>query len=492
MSVTNGERGQGVGLGYHGVVASRHCLTTDRLHHVFGSESHLFHLQTGPDKRTQSLGVVVANLLREVVVVRPVAALVFFGLCLGVDALQGCLYLGADARTKTRYRTAVGQRDGFVIVDLDEIVDDAAIGLDACITIFGANVALAICLQEGVGEHSRTGALQIVSLASRRVHYLIPHARLLVLPFQDGVKVLLQQFDEFAAALIVSRYSIQHFDECHRVPSLRTSPAVLTQSGLLVGPEHIPVLVVGMTVEACLRVERTIISNGELVHGIVVDARHCLGIFLRDRSCQTAVGQSHEDTIEPHLIGVDGLVPIHFIYHRARLLLQLLHQRLHGDEVFLLGQLLIHASHEMTCTDIVEVIVQNVVPANLAFLVDHRVGVELAVVEDVLTAVAQVGVEHTFQLDAHHVTPFWTCGEVQQVGLRIALHLRACHPFRVVLVGHLGERQTTVHIELVEGDVARLAGDGVPLLHTVETTVSDGDIVDERVLFQSDDLHTVA
>ena len=267
---------------------------------------------------------------------------------------------------------------------------------------------------------------------------------------------------------------------------------MLTQPRLLVGPEHVPVLIIGMAVQTGLGVERTVICNRELVHGIVVDARHGLSIPFRDGSCQTTVGQSHEDTVEPYLVGIDSLVPVHLVHHRAGLVLQLLHQRLHGDEVFLFGQLLVHACHEMTCADIVQVIVQDVVSANLTLLVNHRVGVELAVVKDVLTAVAQVGVEHALQLDAHHVAPFRTCGEIQQVRLRIALHLRACHPFRVVLVGHFGERQSAVHIEFVEGNVAGLAGDGVTLLHTVEPTVPHGDIVDKRVLFQSDDLYTVA
>ena len=185
-------------------------------------------------------------------------------------------------------------------------------------------------------------------------------------------------------------------------------------------------------------------------------------------------------------------MPVHLVHHRAGLVLQLLHQRLHGDEVFLFGQLLVHACHEMTCADIVQVIVQDVVPANLALLVDHRVGVELAVVKDVLTAVAQVGVEHTLQLNTHHVAPFRTCGEIQQVRLWIALHLRARHPFRVVLVGHFGERQSAVHVELVEGNVAGLAGDSISLLYTVEPTVPHGDIVDECILFQSYDLYAVA
>jgi hypothetical protein len=61
---------------------------------------------------------------------------------------------------------------------------------------------------------------------------------------------------------------------------------------------------------------------------------------------------------------------------------------------------------------VVEVIVQQVVAAYVAFVVDHGVGVLLTIFPDVFAAVAEVGVEHAFKLNAHDVAPLGLSGEV--------------------------------------------------------------------------------
>ena len=60
----------------------------------------------------------------------------------------------------------------------------------------------------------------------------------------------------------------------------------------------------------------------------------------------------------------------------------------------------------MACSDVVEVVVQDVIAADVAFVVDHRVCIFLTVLADILTAISQIGVEHAFEFDPHHVTPF--------------------------------------------------------------------------------------
>ena len=323
-------------------------------------------------------------------------------------------------------------------MDMDEMLYHALVGTDAGIAVFRVDVTLAVGFQQGVGEHGRAGALQIVALTVGRIHYLIPKARLLVLPLQDGVQVFLQQAENFRAPCIVLGQGVKHFDERHRIPTLGASPAMLRESSLLVGPEGMTCLVVGMTVQSCLGVEGTLIGDLQLVHGIVVDGIHSLlAVTFGNRCCEHAEGQSHEDAVEPYLIGVDGLVPEHAVVQGAWLVLHLLHHQLHGQQILLLRPLLVHAGHKMSCTKVIEVIIQNVVAGDVSLLVYHLVGIHFTILQNVLAAVAQVGVEHAFQLDAHHVTPLGFVSEVKHVRPWHTLHFRVCQPFRIVLVRFL-------------------------------------------------------
>ena len=164
-----------------------------------------------------------------------------------------------------------------------------------------------------------------------------------------------------------------------------------------------------MTVQTCLGVECTLIGYLELVHSIVVNLVDStfLGILGcgGDGGSECAEGQTHENTIEPYLVGIDGLVPEYLVGDGAGLVLQLLHHRLHRSQVLSLGPLLVHAGDEMTSTYVVKVIIQDVVVANVALGVNHRVGIFLTVLADILTTIFKIGVEHTFQFNTHHVAP---------------------------------------------------------------------------------------
>ena len=159
-----------------------------------------------------------------------------------------------------------------------------------------------------------------------------------------------------------------------------------------------------MTVQAGLGVKGTLIGDLQLIHGIVVDL---VGVFRLQLcgSCQATEGQSHEDTVEPHLVGIDGLVPEYFIGDGARLVLQLLHHRVDGQLVLGLRIEVVHTCHEMTCADVVEIILEDVVLA------------------DILTAIGQISVEHAFKLDTHDIAPFGLLREVEQKALRHTFHL---------------------------------------------------------------------
>ena len=146
-----------------------------------------------------------------------------------------------------------------------------------------------------------------------------------------------------------------------------------------------------MSVQTCLGVEGAIVGDLQLIHSIVVDLHSLLGLQLCG-GCQTTEGQSHEDTIEPYLIGVDGLVPEHLVYLGTRLFFQLLHHGLYGDEIFLLWIKIVHTRHEMTGADIIKVVVEDVIAPDVTFGIDHRIGIFLTVLADVLAAIGKIGI----------------------------------------------------------------------------------------------------
>ena len=180
-------------------------------------------------------------------------------------------------------------------------------------------------------------------------------------------------------------------------------------------------------------------------------------------------------------------MPVDLVGHGARLVLQLLHHGLHGQQVLLLGPLLIHAGDEVAGTDVVEVVVEDVVAADVALLVDHRVGVLLTVLANLVAAVAQVGVEHALKLDAHDVAPLGAGREVEHIRLRRALHLRVGHPLGVVLIGHLRETERAVAEVIVVVDVTRLSGNLVALGNAVEAAVLHHHVVDIADGVEADD-----
>ena len=128
-----------------------------------------------------------------------------------------------------------------------------------------------------------------------------------------------------------------------------------------------------MAVEACLRVEGALVGNLQLVDGIIIDFLCPFGVNYGSR--QTAKREPHEDSVEPHLIGIDGLVPIDLVGLRTWLVLQLLHERLHGFEILRLRLLLVHAGDEVSRADIVEVVLKDIVALDVTIGINHRVSI---------------------------------------------------------------------------------------------------------------------
>ena len=146
---------------------------------------------------------------------------------------------------------------------------------------------------------------------------------------------------------------------------------MLTKSCCGVGPEHFFCLVVGVAVETCGGVQCAMVGGDELVDSIIIDFFN--GITC-DGSRQAAKREAHEDTVEPHLMGVDGFVPVGAV-GCSWLLVELLHQRLHGLEVLLFRLLYVESGQEVACADVVQIVILQLIASDGPFAVNHRIGV---------------------------------------------------------------------------------------------------------------------
>ena len=167
---------------------------------------------------------------------------------------------------------------------------------------------------------------------------------------------------------------------------------------LLVGPELRVSLVPSVFPQTGGLVIGALVGLDNLVHHVI---EHLHGLFGRKVLCGI-VGverQSHEDAVEPHLIGIDGLVPVDPLFG-ARLVHKLLEKCLQGFLITLPGSNILHTQNEFGRADIVEVKVLVDIPDHIALVIDHRLGIFLEIVDNAVAAIAEVGVEHTFQFNA--------------------------------------------------------------------------------------------
>ena len=131
----------------------------------------------------------------------------------------------------------------------------------------------------------------------------------------------------------------------------------------------------------------------------------------------------------------------------------------------------------MTRTYLIQVIIFKSVSADVAFGVNHRVGVLQTILLYLVTAIFKICVKHCFEFNPHHIAPLRPVGEVEHVRLWHAFHFRGCHPLAIVFVGFLDEAKTTVDVEIFEVDIACLSFDRVAFGHTVEAAVLYIDVV---------------
>ena len=212
MAIANSQGCQRVSFGNDGVVAKKNSLAIYRGCYVFGGVSKHLHLKRSPYKRSDTLGIVVTDGFREIVFVAAVAPLVLLDASLGIDHLHGSLYFGRCCWPQTCNGAAVGQRNSLVAIDTNHVIDDTLVGANACIAVLVADIALAIGFEQDIGKHARCSRFKIVAFAVRRIHDLIPCTSLLVLPLDDSVQVLLQEFDNLLLAGVIVGQNIEHLD----------------------------------------------------------------------------------------------------------------------------------------------------------------------------------------------------------------------------------------------------------------------------------------
>ena len=240
--------------------------------------------------------------------------------------------MGLVLRSQSAHLAAFGEADCLVGVHLDKLLYDALVCLDASLLHVVAHISQTCRLQQAVGEHAAACGFEIVARVFN-VEHIIPHTRFLVLILHGVAQYLCQQVDDLLTSGVVFGQSIENLHERHGKPSLRASPCVLAQTCLLVCPEHVVGLVPGVLPQPCLLVVGALVGLCHLHHGIVV---HLLGVLAEIR-CRCGVeGQSHEYSVEPHLLLVYCLVPPHSLVG-AWLLLELAEKGFYGCEVLLLG-----------------------------------------------------------------------------------------------------------------------------------------------------------
>ena len=244
-----------------------------------------------------------------------------------------------------------------------------------------------------------------------------------------------------------------------------------------------------MAVKSSLWVESALVGLADLVNSIIVNLL-CLLWAKQVAGSEASIGQPHEYAVEPHLICIDCLVPIYSLLG-ARLLVELLHESLHSLEILSLGVFLIHTGHEMARTNLIKIIVFQLICTNLAFVVDHRVGVKLAVFADVVATISKIGVEHGFEFYTHYIAPSWRLCEVEHIRLRHSLHLRIGQPLAIVLIWLLLQAKRTIDKEILVFHVAGLSSNLVTFLHTIEAAVLDVDVINVGNTVEGNDEHAV-
>ena len=156
-----------------------------------------------------------------------------------------------------------------------------------------------------VGEHAACGGLEIVAWFAVVSHDLPPEAGLCVLGLDDRGHGAIERGDKGGALGVAGGEPVEDIDEGHCVPAHGASPDFGAEAGGLVGPGHLLGLVPAMSEQAGVRIAHVLVHEEELA-GDVVE----VGGLLEGGGVLGPKGLGHVGAVEPHLVGVDLLVPV--------------------------------------------------------------------------------------------------------------------------------------------------------------------------------------
>ena len=155
-----------------------------------------------------------------------------------------------------------------------------------------------------------------------------------------------------------------------------------------IGPTLTTAHVARMLIEIGRRVVGMMGSHQELIDdiGIIIHAAVAVGILGIE-------GGTHVDTVKPHLMGIDFLVPEASIVITG-MIVELASHQVKRLAVLLLFGAIIDAEDKLTGVDAVQTEVLTLVLHNRTIGSHHRIGISQGIVIDAFIAVAVIHIEH--------------------------------------------------------------------------------------------------
>ena len=186
-----------------------------------------------------------------------------------------------------------------------------------------------------------------------------------MLEFQHGIhqfyKYLFQIVISFPVFLTGLAF-VQSVQQCHGVPSQGSEPEIPGKPRLPVTPEHFPAGIISVIIQPRLPVPHILYHIGKLAENVIVMLPLIeFGLIFHIK------GLPHIHTVQPHLVGIDLLVP-EIPLCRPGLGLNLGINQVDGPAVFLPAVYLIQGKESFSCVHIVNIVLLHPIPGNRAVL----------------------------------------------------------------------------------------------------------------------------
>src|SRR6266850_7363509 len=245
---------------------------------------------------------------------------------------------GADA--------AAGDVHVALAVRAYEALNDGVVRAPGQPAVCRGQVPLTLALRERVREHAGRRLLEVIPSAVALIHHLPPQSAA-VLHQHDRVGELPEVGDQRRALSLVLE-DVEHVHQRHRIPADRARPERPRPTGDRIGPRLRPALVDRVIEEAGVLVARVVPGERALLHyiGVWRGPLERRGVFRDERA-------GHVHAIEPHLVGVDPLVP-EAARRRARLRPQLSTQAIECRTVLRVAALAQQREEDLPRVDEVE------------------------------------------------------------------------------------------------------------------------------------------